>query len=167
MNMTVAEAQNKLDGTGLKLVVKSEEYSSQVPEGNIISQTPSSGSNLNKGDSIEVIVSKGTSKVPVPNVIGLKLTQAEKLLNDNGLLLGNVKYEYNSAAEGTVLSQSLVGGSSDEGQKVSLVVSKGKKKSEEKPSIIDDSRSEEHTSELQSRQYLVCRLLLEKKATWM
>src|SRR3712207_7867693 len=26
-----------------------------------------------------------------------------------------------------------------------------------------DERSEEHTSELQSRQYLVCRLLLEKK----
>src|SRR3712207_8493014 len=26
-------------------------------------------------------------------------------------------------------------------------------------------RSEEHTSELQSRQYLVCRLLLEKKKT--
>src|SRR3712207_8241418 len=29
----------------------------------------------------------------------------------------------------------------------------------------DDVRSEEHTSELQSRQYLVCRLLLEKKKT--
>src|SRR3712207_7155156 len=28
-----------------------------------------------------------------------------------------------------------------------------------------DLRSEEHTSELQSRQYLVCRLLLEKKNT--
>src|SRR3712207_6966376 len=27
----------------------------------------------------------------------------------------------------------------------------------------EESRSEEHTSELQSRQYLVCRLLLEKK----
>src|SRR3712207_8381128 len=27
----------------------------------------------------------------------------------------------------------------------------------------DQVRSEEHTSELQSRQYLVCRLLLEKK----
>src|SRR3712207_7382632 len=27
-------------------------------------------------------------------------------------------------------------------------------------------RSEEHTSELQSRQYLVCRLLLEKKITY-
>src|SRR3712207_7634835 len=30
---------------------------------------------------------------------------------------------------------------------------------------IADERSEEHTSELQSRQYLVCRLLLEKKRT--
>src|SRR3712207_7881593 len=38
------------------------------------------------------------------------------------------------------------------------------------PRLLEDlrhgrgrSRSEEHTSELQSRQYLVCRLLLEKK----
>src|SRR5258707_6047993 len=30
---------------------------------------------------------------------------------------------------------------------------------------VPDDRSEEHTSELQSRQYLVCRLLLEKKKT--
>src|SRR3712207_7492696 len=29
--------------------------------------------------------------------------------------------------------------------------------------VSQSSRSEEHTSELQSRQYLVCRLLLEKK----
>src|SRR3712207_7885009 len=31
--------------------------------------------------------------------------------------------------------------------------------------INKTKRSEEHTSELQSRQYLVCRLLLEKKNT--
>src|SRR5215203_3805802 len=29
--------------------------------------------------------------------------------------------------------------------------------------LINEARSEEHTSELQSRQYIVCRLLLEKK----
>src|SRR3712207_8896250 len=32
-------------------------------------------------------------------------------------------------------------------------------------SVAEALRSEEHTSELQSRQYLVCRLLLEKKKT--
>src|SRR3712207_8257789 len=31
------------------------------------------------------------------------------------------------------------------------------------PRVLHEPRSEEHTSELQSRQYLVCRLLLEKK----
>src|SRR3712207_7452191 len=31
--------------------------------------------------------------------------------------------------------------------------------------VVHVVRSEEHTSELQSRQYLVCRLLLEKKQT--
>src|SRR5947209_15188737 len=33
------------------------------------------------------------------------------------------------------------------------------------PARCRKGRSEEHTSELQSRQYLVCRLLLEKKNT--
>src|SRR3712207_7916738 len=33
-----------------------------------------------------------------------------------------------------------------------------------KPALREGERSEEHTSELQSRQYLVCRLLLEKKS---
>src|SRR3712207_9016394 len=33
------------------------------------------------------------------------------------------------------------------------------------PAREAEARSEEHTSELQSRQYLVCRLLLEKKKT--
>src|SRR3712207_8193753 len=33
----------------------------------------------------------------------------------------------------------------------------------ERGCVDADRRSEEHTSELQSRQYLVCRLLLEKK----
>src|SRR3712207_8829978 len=39
---------------------------------------------------------------------------------------------------------------------------------EEHREVLGDvhDRSEEHTSELQSRQYLVCRLLLEKKKTY-
>src|SRR3712207_8333098 len=32
---------------------------------------------------------------------------------------------------------------------------------------LSETRSEEHTSELQSRQYLVCRLLLEKKKKYL
>src|SRR3712207_7613807 len=48
---------------------------------------------------------------------------------------------------------------------VDLVDQPGEVEHEEEAQHDDQQRSEEHTSELQSRQYLVCRLLLEKKTT--
>src|SRR3712207_8592118 len=48
-------------------------------------------------------------------------------------------------------------------QELVLVFPEGRKGTEKL--YKDRYRSEEHTSELQSRQYLVCRLLLEKKKT--
>src|SRR3712207_9122578 len=44
-----------------------------------------------------------------------------------------------------------------------LVLSSPARRTSIPPSYRSAPRSEEHTSELQSRQYLVCRLLLEKK----
>src|SRR3712207_8906349 len=44
-----------------------------------------------------------------------------------------------------------------------LSVSVSAKRGNEVKFVFLDKRSEEHTSELQSRQYLVCRLLLDKK----
>src|SRR3712207_8188483 len=47
--------------------------------------------------------------------------------------------------------------------KASFVADRSFSSSDTSPRQKSDERSEEHTSELQSRQYLVCRLLLEKK----
>src|SRR3712207_7664869 len=74
----------------------------------------------------------------------------------------------------TTLFRSASAGSSSSGRL--LVRAKTRSASSSRPSIAFSSsnrigfdrrwlRSEEHTSELQSRQYLVCRLLLEKKNT--
>src|SRR3712207_9423955 len=54
---------------------------------------------------------------------------------------------------------------SDGGIQVMPRAKRGNKRTEKRKKILDlaKGRSEEHTSELQSRQYLVCRLLLEKK----
>src|SRR3712207_7521944 len=48
----------------------------------------------------------------------------------------------------------------DEGHRDQLEVRDGQRDPDDRQG---ERRSEEHTSELQSRQYLVCRLLLEKK----
>src|SRR3712207_8631384 len=42
---------------------------------------------------------------------------------------------------------------------------RGEEDAQRRNERVERRRSEEHTSELQSRQYLVCRLLLEKKKT--
>src|SRR3712207_7690429 len=51
------------------------------------------------------------------------------------------------------------------GMVVALPLVKGtaEEQAREVVGVFTAARSEEHTSELQSRQYLVCRLLLEKK----
>src|SRR3712207_8291611 len=53
----------------------------------------------------------------------------------------------------------------DLGQQHAGVVRAGVRRPGRGPRDEGVDRSEEHTSELQSRQYLVCRLLLEKKKT--
>src|SRR3712207_7046168 len=51
----------------------------------------------------------------------------------------------------------------DEGKSVTAInIALALAEAEHSVALVD-GRSEEHTSELQSRQYLVCRLLLEKK----
>src|SRR5947209_14054414 len=61
----------------------------------------------------------------------------------------------------TTLFRSVCLGTKEEGPIVSQMVQEITRI----PSQDFHVRSEEHTSELQSRQYLVCRLLLEKKKT--
>lgn len=133
VNMTLEEAQSAVEKEGLSLSVKSEEYSSEVDENCIISQTPEGGStNIKKGDTINVVVSKGANQASVPNVVGLTLSNAKQLIEENNLKVGTVKYEYSSIyKEGTVLNQSPGASSSrvQEGDEINLYVSKGSEKS--------------------------------------
>lgn len=51
--------------SGFKIVVKSEEFSNDVPKGNVISQSPESNSKLEAGGTIEVVISKGPEEKQV------------------------------------------------------------------------------------------------------
>ncbi len=144
VNMTLEEAQSAVEKEGLYLSVKSEEYNSEVDKNCIISQTPEGGStNVKKGDTINVVVSKGSSQASVPNVVGLTLSNAKQLIEENNLKVGTVKYEYSSIyKEGTVLSQSPGAGSSraQEGDEVNLYVSKGSEKSNTQTPTVPDKK---------------------------
>jgi len=61
------------------------DYSDDVPNGRVISQSPQSGSQVPKGSVVTVHVSAGPESVAVPHVVGLQVDAAEALVEAAGL----------------------------------------------------------------------------------
>ena len=145
-NLTLDEAQRSLDKLNLNIRVNIEdEYSNEVEKGKIISQQPMSGATLQEGDTVTLVLSKGPMKGYIPNVVGLTLGEAENILKENKLSLGNIKYEYSDTYNnGIVIAQDPKSGSesNQEWGTVNVVVSKGKKEEVVQPPEEDDEEEE-------------------------
>lgn len=120
------EAKKILEGLELT-VVQTEEYSSDVEEGKVISTNPAANTPVGKGDTVTIVVSKGTENAKVPSLTGLSEDAAKLALEAVGLALGNVEETYSvTVSEGLVISQSYSEGTElKPGTYVDIVVSKG------------------------------------------
>ena len=148
-NLTLDEAQRSLDKLNLNIRVNIEdEYSNEVEKGKIISQQPMSGSTLQEGDTVTLVLSKGPMKGNIPNVVGLTLGEAGNILKENKLSLGNIKYEYSDTYNnGIVISQDPKSGSENnqEWGTVNVVVSKGQKEEVIQPPHTQDNTTSGNT----------------------
>src|SRR5262245_58582817 len=88
------EAREILSGIGLQLKVSSQRFSTDVPEGRIVSQTPNSGTSLKINRSVRVLVSRGDRKFAVPNLLGASLRAAQLTLGQRKFTLGNTLYAH-------------------------------------------------------------------------
>lgn len=125
---TKADALETLTSLGLETTVKTES-SESVEEGKVIRTEPGAGSEVEKGDTVTVVVSGGSDLVKVPNLKNLTEEEAIEVLSDSGLEKGKVTYKFSDTVEeGKVITQSQTEGSKVErGTKVSFTVSKGPK----------------------------------------
>lgn len=103
------------------------EYSSDVAEGQVISQTPTGVGK--KGDTVTIVVSAGIQSVQVPSLTNKTQQEAANELASVGLQVGNVTTEYSdNYAAGRVIRQGITQGKTvDAGTSVDLVISDGKK----------------------------------------
>jgi serine/threonine-protein kinase len=132
----VAHAQSTLDGLGLGVRLAEGAYDERVPEGSVLDVRPDPGTLLDQGDVVTIVPSLGPPPVPVPTVAGKDLQQAERLLTQGDLALGNVKRRFDDKVPaGFVISQSPAGGELPMGSAVDLVVSRGHAP-EEIPSLV-------------------------------
>ncbi|HEU0256950.1 MAG TPA: Stk1 family PASTA domain-containing Ser/Thr kinase [Microbacteriaceae bacterium] len=83
-------ASGALNAAGLEVGPESNSYSDTVPKDHVISAAPASNPPLHKGDAIILTISKGPQQVPVPDVTGMSIKDAEKTLAQAGFHV-NVK----------------------------------------------------------------------------
>jgi serine/threonine-protein kinase len=87
---TSDQAQSELTAAGL-IVSSKYEYSDTIEPGRVISQTPGDVTSVGKGEKIILIISKGPSKISVPNVYSKTKIEATKILENLGF---KVKFKY-------------------------------------------------------------------------
>lgn len=153
INMELSEAQKVAGDMGINISVRIEEYSSKVSKNHIIDQAPKAGTQINPGDTISVVVSKGEKQTSIPNLVGLTLGEAQSIISENKLTLGTVNYEYNDSHEkDVVLHQSPSSGSIQAGDKINLVVSRGPKVVEQEKPVVPETPKEPNTDNSDKNQ---------------
>ncbi len=120
----LATAQKALADLGLKAGAVTEVPNPTVPVGAIIASEPPPGTQLRKGDSVSLQVSKGGEQVQVPSLRGRSLGAARKALEQLGLVIGDVrKGSDDNAADGAILRQDPAPGTAvAKGAKVDVTV---------------------------------------------
>jgi beta-lactam-binding protein with PASTA domain/predicted Ser/Thr protein kinase len=123
-------AVQQIRGRGLTPAIEEEE--SAKPTGEVIRQAPSAGSELPRGSSVSIVVSKGKQKTKVPNVIGSERAEAVEAMREAGLTPTVQEEETEVTAKiGRVTDQFPPPGSEVEpGAEVTVVVGKPAKESE-------------------------------------
>lgn len=118
------EARAALEGAGLRVDFSSEEHSSEVEQGRLISLSYPTDRYLRPGDRVTGVVSLGPVMVDVPDVVGRPISEALQLLRDAGLepeLETNIPEALWGVPTSAILAQSVEAGSSvEEGTSVVL-----------------------------------------------
>ena len=111
---------------GIEIIKDKVEYSSEQPEGSVISQTPEKGTKT-KDKKIKVVVSKGQKMVEVPDVTGKDIKVATYELEDTlGFKIEREDVVSEKVASGIIISQdSKKGETLPYGSTIKLQVSKG------------------------------------------
>jgi len=105
-NKSLAGALSMLSPLDLPLLKEGEEFNGSVPIGSIVRQRPPGGTKVREGKTVRVVVSQGGETVFTPSIVGLPLRNAEIMLRQSQLALGEVADAYSLRLDkGLVLSQ--------------------------------------------------------------
>ncbi|MGW1284230.1 Stk1 family PASTA domain-containing Ser/Thr kinase [Streptomyces sp. NPDC002586] len=148
VDQTYADAQKMATNSDLKLAPPTRKPCDNEPKGKVCSQDPKAGTDVKKGDTINLVVSTGAPKVAVPSVLGKTFDDAKSQLEaDQYKFNVERKDEVSSEQPGTVLNQNpTLGQEVQKGSTITLTVAKAEEKVTIPGDLVgkscDDAKSE-------------------------
>jgi serine/threonine-protein kinase len=120
------EARRALTEVGFRPRLDGERHNDAFPRGTVIWQDPPPGTVLPPNSVVQLTVSAGPSLVAVPDVVGMNLPHATKIMSAAGVRLGSVDTVAGGQEPGVVLAtRPTAGVGRPRGSAVVVLVSRG------------------------------------------
>ena len=101
------EAYSLLRESGLKPRIGDQTFDKDIPAGRVVEQQPKKGKHVKYGRIVNLTISTGQRKVPVPSLIGRPFSQVDTLLSEAGFRIGSTQeVETEQYQTGVIISQS-------------------------------------------------------------
>ncbi|HWL64479.1 MAG TPA: PASTA domain-containing protein, partial [Actinomycetota bacterium] len=126
VGLQLEEARDELEDARLKVGRVDQEASEDVPEGEVIDQSPSAGTTVDARSPVALVVSSGPEEVTVPDVVGLSEAEAVDVIQDARLRVQINRGPSDEFEEGIVAGQDPAASTEvEEGTTVVILVSEG------------------------------------------
>jgi serine/threonine-protein kinase len=126
IGLELKEAARQLRVVGLQPRMAGEEYHGAFPKGAVVRQTPSGGSRVRRNVEVRLTISRGSDETLAPDIAGQPLPQAQRLLAEQGLLLGPTAKVHADVPAGVVIAQNPPAGfPTRRGSAVNVLISLG------------------------------------------
>lgn len=114
------DARKQLEHAGFSVSI--QRAFNDAPKDEVVTQSPTAGTDADKGSQVTLTVSKGPEQVQVPDVSGMDVKSARAALRGAGFKVKTIK-EPTTGGQNTVTSQTPPGGSkADKGSEVTITV---------------------------------------------
>lgn len=126
LELPAAEARRMLTEIGFRPRLDGERHNDAFSRGIVIWQDPPAGTVLPPNAVVQLVVSAGPSLVAVPDIVGMSLPQATKIMSAAGVRMGSVDTVAGGQEPGIVLAtRPSAGVGRPRGSPVALIVSRG------------------------------------------
>jgi eukaryotic-like serine/threonine-protein kinase len=124
IGLTPQQAETTAAAAGVVTTIEDKFYSSDVPEGRVVSQSPAAGVKVRRGWRVRLAESLGRQRIEIPNVVGQSSRAAEINIKRRGLELSTLAIaDIAAGPEGQVIAQNPPANATPVAPKMSVLLS--------------------------------------------